>query len=216
MKEPKETSGIRLSETTRLETFSDGVFAIAITLLVLDLIQLLHTNNNEPLSLTRIMHWEPFAAYTIGFVTILICWINHHYVFDYIEKTDSSLMWINGFVLFLVTLTPLPTAILAELIFTDASTAFAIFGGNYILIATASYAVCAYPYRKGLINIESRKFFFYVKRTYAYSVIYTVIAFCMCFISVPAAIVLYIILFVAFAFPKTFAMRLMKWSERKS
>lgn len=214
MKERNESTGIRLSETTRLETFSDGVFAIAITLLVLELIQLLHTYSDEPFSLSRIIHWEPFAAYTIGFVTILICWINHHYVFDYIEKTDSGLMWINGFVLFLVTLTPLPTAILAELIFTDAQTAFAIYGGNYILIATASYAVCAYPYRKGLVNIESRKFFVYVKRTYAYSVIYTIVAFCMCFISVPAAIVLYIILFTAFAFPKEFAKLLMRWSEK--
>lgn len=215
MKERKESTGIRLSETTRLETFSDGVFAIAVTLLVLDLIQLLHTYSDEPFSLSRIIHWEPFAAYSIGFVTILICWINHHYVFDYIEKTDSGLMWINGFVLFLVTLTPLPTAILAELIFTDAQTAFAIYGGNYILIATASYAVCAYPYRKGLVEIESRKFFVYVKRTYAYSVIYTIIAFGMCFISVPAAIVLYIVLFTAFAFPKEFAKLLMRWSEKK-
>ena len=216
MKEPKESTGIRLSQTTRLEAFSDGVFAIAITLLVLELIQLLHSGSYEQLSLSSLMHWEPFAAFVIGFATILICWINHHHVFDYIEKTNSGLMWINGFVLFLITLTPLPTAILAALISTDAQTAFAIFGGNYVLIAIVSYAICAYPYRKGLINTDSREYFVYVKRTYEYSIIYTMIAFGMCFISVPVAVMLYVVLFIVFAFPKAAASKLMQRSAKRS
>lgn len=215
MKQPKETSGIRLSETTRLETFSDGVFAIVITLLVLELIQLLHRPGGESLSLDTLLHWEPYFAFLVGFVTVLICWINHHHVFDHIEKTDGRLMWINGFVLFLVTLTPFPTAILAELIKTDAQTALVIFGCNYFLIAIASYAICAYPYKKDLIPAEDRTYFRYAKRTYGYSIIYTMIALGVCSVSVPLAIALYIILFIVFAFPKEFAARLMKWSVKK-
>jgi uncharacterized membrane protein len=101
-------------ETARLEAFSDGVFAIAITLLVLELISMLHPQNGETLLDFCLHHWEPFAAFLIGFLTILVCWINHKHVFDYIKKTDSNLPWVNGFVLFMITFTPFPTAILAE------------------------------------------------------------------------------------------------------
>ena len=85
-------------ETTRLEAVSDGVFAIAITLLVLELIQILHPQNGEHLILYYLHHWEPFLAFLIGFLTILVCWINHHHVFTYIKRTDSNLPWVNGFV----------------------------------------------------------------------------------------------------------------------
>src|SRR5947208_12897798 len=89
----------RLSETTRLEAFSDGVFSIAITLLVLELIQFLHPQNGERLLKSIFHHWQPFAAFVIGFITFLICWINHHHAFDYIKKVDYKFMWVNGFLL---------------------------------------------------------------------------------------------------------------------
>src|SRR3954451_17375995 len=102
-----------LKETTRLETFSDGVFAIAITLLVLDLVGILHTETQEGLIKSFLHRWESFLAFFIGFCTILVCWINHHHIFNYINRVDSKLMWVNGFVLLAITFTPLPTAILA-------------------------------------------------------------------------------------------------------
>jgi uncharacterized membrane protein len=73
-------------ETARLEAFSDGVFAIAITLLVLELISILHPQNGESLLNFWLHHWEPFPAFLFGFLTILVCWINHSHVFDYIKK----------------------------------------------------------------------------------------------------------------------------------
>src|ERR1041384_5258624 len=100
-------------DTTRLETFSDGVFAIAITLLILELITFLHEQTDDGLLKLLIHHWESYLAFVIGFLTILVCWINHHLIFTYIKKTDSHLMWVNGFVLLVVTFTPFPTAILA-------------------------------------------------------------------------------------------------------
>ncbi len=78
-------------ETHRLELFSDGVFAIAITLLVLELIQKLHPENGTELIGYYVHHWQPFLAFLIGFLTILVCWINHHHVFTYIHKMDSKL-----------------------------------------------------------------------------------------------------------------------------
>ncbi len=148
--EPKQTS--------RLEAFSDGVFAIAITLLVLELIQVLKTNSDEPLIPTLLHHWRSFLAFTIGFITILVCWINHHLALEYVRKVDISFMWINGFLLFLVTLTPFPTAILAEYLEKEPGMALTIFGINYFLISVAADWICTYAYNHHLIAETSRPF----------------------------------------------------------
>jgi uncharacterized membrane protein len=198
------------NETARLETFSDGVFAISITLLVLELIQFLHPQNNQHFLKSLHDHWEPFLAFIIGFITILICWINHHHAFNYIIKVDGKFMWVNGFLLFMVTLTPFPTAILAGFLKSEGKIALAIYGFNYFLIAIAAYSICSYAYRKRLIKENSRHFFNYVRLTYGYSIIYTFIAFLVCFISIPVAIALYVILFFVFAFPKEFVTKISK------
>ncbi len=211
----KEPIDNRPKATSRLEFFSDGVFAIAITLLVLELIQILHLQNGEPLPKSILHHWEPFLAFFIGFLTILVCWINHNHVFEYIKKTDSKLPWVNGFVLLLITFTPFPTAVLAEYLEKEGKFALAIFGFNYFMMAISSYWICAYPYRKFLIDDDDREFFNCIKLTYAYSIIYTFLAFLVCFISIPAAIVLYLLLFYVFAFPKEFAMKLLKRKRAK-
>ena len=215
MNHPRKSVESGPKETARLETFSDGVFAIAITLLVLELISMIHPQNGEPLLNFYWHHWEPFAAFLIGFLTILVCWINHNHVFDYIKKTDSRLPWVNGFVLFLITFTPFPTAILAEYLGTESRFALTIFGFNYIMISLASYWICAYPYKRHLIDNDDREFFLCIKKTYGYSILYTMLAFLVCFISIPLAIVLYILLFYVFAFPKEFATRLLKRKQRK-
>jgi len=197
-------------ETARLEAVSDGVFAIAITLLVLELIQILHPQNGEHLISYYLHHWEPFLAFLIGFLTILVCWINHHHVFTYIKRTDSNLPWVNGFVLLIITFTPFPTAVFAEYLRDEGKNAIAIFGFNYFMISVASYFTCVYPYNRLLIDHNDREFFNWFKLTYGYSIIYTLVAFFVCFFSVPVAVVLYILLFIAFAFPKELAVRLHK------
>ena len=83
MTNKREPADNRLKETARVESFSDAVFAIAITLLVLELIQLLHPQSGETPVKFYFHHWEPFLAFLIGFLTIMVCWINHHHVFGY-------------------------------------------------------------------------------------------------------------------------------------
>jgi TMEM175 potassium channel family protein len=201
---------IAFMETGRLVAFSDGVFAIAITLLVLDLVSILHIETHEGLIKSLLNRWESFLAFFIGFSTILICWINHHHIFNYIEKVDSKLLWVNGFVLLAITFTPLPTAILAEYLRTEGTIALAIYGINYIIISIASYCITSYVYKKRLISEESREYFKCIILTFAYSTVYTLFALVVCFIYIPAAIVLYLILFAAFAFPGELAARLLK------
>lgn len=204
------------SGTARLEMFSDGVFAISITILVLELIQMLHFKTREGLLKTFWHNWDPFLAFFIGFVTILVCWINHSHAFKYIHKTDNKFLWVNGFLLFMVTLTPFPTAVLAEFIQTEGRTALLIFGFNYIMIAFAAYFICRYAYNHFLVEDGSREYFYFIQKTNFYSIFYTVIVFFVGFISIPAAIVLYIFMFAVFALPDNFATFLYNRKQRKS
>jgi uncharacterized membrane protein len=205
--DPKRND-IRLKETTRIESFSDAVFAIAITVLVLELIQILHIQSNDGLLKTCLNHWQYFFAFLIGFVTILICWINHHVAFEYIRKVDTKFMWVNGFLLFVITLTPFPTAILAEYLEKESGTALAFFGFNYVLIAIAADGICTYAYNHHLIEEEQRKSFYNYKLIYRYGIFYTLIAFFLCFVSIVVPIILYIILFAIFSSPKELTSRL--------
>lgn len=186
------------------------MFAIAITLLVLELIQILHPKTETNLLTTFLNHWHSFLAFLIGFITILICWINHHVAFEFINKVDTRFLWVNGFLLFVVTLTPFPTAVLAEYLEKEKTIALAIFGFNYILISVAANGICAYAYKHHLISEEDRTYFHSYKLIYRYAIYYTVIAFIICFISTWIAIGLYIILFALFAEPKRLTARLEK------
>jgi uncharacterized membrane protein len=200
----------QIKETSRIETFSDGVFSIAITLLIIELLQHLHSKAGEGLVSFLLNHWESFFAFVLGFLTILICWINHHLVFNYIERSDSKLMWVNAFVLLVVTFTPFPTAVLAEYFDLEKRYAMAFFGFNYVMMSAAAYNLSAYVYNKALIQETSRRPFYNFIKLYKYSIVYTLLAFFVCFISVLTAILLYCILFIVFAFPKESSIKLIR------
>jgi uncharacterized membrane protein len=209
------TSSNQKKEPSRVELFSDAVFAIAITLLVLELIQILHPKSETNLLTTCLNHWRSFLAFFIGFTTILICWINHHVAFEFIHKVDTKFLWVNGFLLFIVTLTPFSTAILAEYLQKESTIAVAVFGFNYILISIAANGICSYAYRHHLISEEDRANFHSYRLIYRYGIYYTLLAFFICFISPWVSMCLYILLFVLFASPEELTERLEKIRIRK-
>jgi uncharacterized membrane protein len=102
-------------ETARLEAFSDGVFAIGATILVLDL-KLTTVEDATTGSLLRavIDKWPSFFAFALSFATILIMWINHHARMGLIARIDGLLMFANGFVLFMIATLSFPTALVGE------------------------------------------------------------------------------------------------------
>jgi TMEM175 potassium channel family protein len=197
-------------EIKRVEAFSEGVFAIAITLLVLELIETLHVKSDEGLLQVCLDHWQSFLAFTIGFVTILVCWINHHVALEYMTKIDTGFMWVNGFLLFVVTLTPFPTAVLAQYLEKDTATAFAMFSLNYVLISIAADGICSYAYKHHFIEAEHRDFYRFYKRIYRYAIFYNLITLGLCFVSIIIPIASNILLFAVFAAPEEFASRLYK------
>jgi uncharacterized membrane protein len=96
----------------RLEAFSDGVFAVAITLLALDLT--LAGPGHTPLWSQLQVHWPAFAAYVISFFTIGIIWVNHHDLIRSITVVDRTLLFLNLVLLLFVVLIPFGTATAAE------------------------------------------------------------------------------------------------------
>jgi len=135
--------------TGRLEAFSDGIFAVAITLLVLDI----HVPHVE-LGLGRelLKQWPVYLAYGTSFSTILIMWINHHKLFRHIQRADHGLL-INGLLLMGITLVPFPTALVSEYLnrpnLADARIAAALLNGLSVLIAVLLNLVWRHASRHG-------------------------------------------------------------------
>jgi uncharacterized membrane protein len=96
---------------SRVEAFSDGVFAIAITLLVLTIAQ---PNDYRILRQQLANHWYSLAAYVVSFAIIGIMWLNHHSIFTHFERIDRGLFYLNLFLLMTITFLPYPTGVLGE------------------------------------------------------------------------------------------------------
>jgi uncharacterized membrane protein len=96
--------------TGRLETFSDGVFAIAATLLVLEFT----VNANRDLGNQLLHLWPAYLAYVTSFVTIGIIWMNHHHTVALLGRVDRTFLFINILLLLTVAFLPFPTKLVAE------------------------------------------------------------------------------------------------------
>ena len=121
-------------DRSRLEAFSDGVFAVAITLLALNLTV---AGPGHGISLSKQLgtHWPSFVAYLISFFTIGIIWVNHHALIRSIKVVDRTLLFLNLVLLLFVVLIPFGTATAAEYLTRndwDSKVAMAIFAGVFL------------------------------------------------------------------------------------
>jgi uncharacterized membrane protein len=122
-------------DTARLETFSDGVFAIAITLLILEIPR---PHLEDPLGPQLLGTWPSYVAYVLSFITIGIMWANHHGIFRLIGRTTHGLVVANLLLLLMVAFIPFPTAVLAEHLQEeshDANIASIFYNGTYLVTA---------------------------------------------------------------------------------
>lgn len=127
-------------ETGRIEAFSDGVFAIAITLLVLELKvpELPDGADGRALAAALIRQWPSYLALVTSFFAILIMWANHHMMFNLIRRVNAPFLYANGLLLLVVTVVPFPTALLARYFErAGASIAAAVYGGTFVVAALA-------------------------------------------------------------------------------
>jgi uncharacterized membrane protein len=137
----------RLSRS-RLEAFSDGVFAIAATLLVLEVhVPVVGEGGVKTLARALVELWPSYAAYAVSFAVIGIMWVNHHATFDRVAHVDRSLLFLNLLLLGVVAFIPFPTAVLATYLRhgadADARTA-AVFYSLTMLLAAFAFVLCWY------------------------------------------------------------------------
>jgi uncharacterized membrane protein len=136
----------------RLEAFSDGVLAVAITLLVLDL-HLDPADGSIPHQLAE--GWPAFAAYGVSFMVIGVIWINHHALISQLARVDRPLLLQNLLLLMFVTTMPFTTAVLADYILSDdadARWAVLLYGLSNIGMAISFTAMFAHMVRRNLLQ----------------------------------------------------------------
>jgi uncharacterized membrane protein len=118
--------------TTRLETFSDGVFAIAATLLVLELG--VRADRDLGSELTHI--WPSYLAYVTSFLTIGIIWMNHHHTVSLLARVDRTMLFVNHLLLLTIAFLPFPTKLVADYLYKDGERAAAIaYASTLVLMA---------------------------------------------------------------------------------
>jgi len=140
-------------EFNRIVSFSDGIFAIAMTLLVLGL-----TIPAGVKDLTRALLDDKgdFLAYAISFAVLARYWLAHHRFFSALERFDRRLMGLNLFYLAWIALVPFSSQVLGDYgEKTDAAVLYAI---NMILVSGSFYVQLAYAYRRELFRAEAREY----------------------------------------------------------
>jgi TMEM175 potassium channel family protein len=120
---------------SRLEAFSDGVIAVAITLLVLNLTVPTPPQLNLASKLLR--HWPEYAAYAISFFTIGIIWINHHAMIGRLREVDHAILFLNLLLLFWIAVLPFATNLMASYLREQhgENLAAAVYAGSLLLMA---------------------------------------------------------------------------------
>ena len=193
------------NETARIEAFSDGVFAIAITLLVLDLKVPHGVPQGPTLGQALIAQWPTFAAYLTSFATIGIMWINHHYLFTVIRRSDHNLLILNLLLLLMVTFIPYPTSLLAEYFnHPGERLAVILYAGSFLVIALLFYALWKYAAKGNrLIGHEvDRSIVEGIHKSYRFGPLLYLATFILAFVNVALSVGLCFGLAVFFALPK--------------
>jgi uncharacterized membrane protein len=136
----------------RVEAFSDGVFAIAITLLILE-IRVPHVDHGLWAGLLAL--WPSYVAFLLSFVVILIEWVNHHELLRTVQGVTYPFLFANGLLLLTITFVPFPTAVLAAYLGTpEAKTAVAFYCGTMLVNSIVWNLLFETIVRTGLLRSE--------------------------------------------------------------
>jgi uncharacterized membrane protein len=189
------------AETNRVEAFSDGVFAIAITLLILDI----KVPQGNDLALQMMQEWPFHLSFLISFTFIGIMWINHHRLFTHIARCDDVLLILNLLLLLGVVVVPFSTAVLAtRLGQADQRTAVILYNGTYVFIAIIFNLLWGYassPKRHLLGKDVDPASVQRTSRQYAFGPVLYVVCLGLTWLSVSASLALNFALACFFALP---------------
>jgi uncharacterized membrane protein len=126
--------------TRRIEAFSDAVFAIAITLLALNLqVPELSPVTPDALAAELVAKWPTYLSFLLSFVTLLIAWVYHHRLLEAAKHVGTGLLFTNGILLLVVSAVPFPTALLGAYLTTPAASVVAAIYAGYIGVLNFTY-----------------------------------------------------------------------------
>jgi len=195
-------------ETGRLEAFSDGVFAVAITLLILNIKILpddVLTNGNFWGKSGLGGQLPALLAFVTSFFTIGIMWINHHRLFTHIKRTDTGLMLFNLLLLLVIVFIPYPTALVAQqyALNPDRHDAALLYSGTNVILAICFNLLWRYAsYHNRLLGKDAdTRAVAAISRQYIGGPFLYLIAFGLAFVSVAASVIVLLVLALFFAAP---------------
>ena len=189
-----------------MEAFSDGVFAIAIALLILE-VKVPKEAADTSLIRALLDQWPSYAAFLTSFATIGIMWMNHHRLFNLIARVDTPLLILNLVLLLGVTIVPFPTAFVAAYLGHPGDRLAAlVYAGNGLNIALAFWGLWRYsasPKRRSRIMGEAAESSQVraINSQYRFGPLFYVAAFGLGFVSATACIVFCGALALFFALP---------------
>ncbi|BDI34288.1 hypothetical protein CCAX7_63390 [Capsulimonas corticalis] len=187
----------------RIEALSDGVFAIAMTLLILEfhVPSLPHNASNVVVLPALLRLWPKFVTYAISFASLGVFWIGHHNMYHAIRRSDRVLLWLNIVFFMFVSFLPFSTSILNAFIETSIAPLF--FGGNLVLLGWTLYAQWAYARRQtGMISSQMGDEYLAMvqSRFLAYPII-AMLTMLVCFWSVSISLAIYLCLLPLYMIP---------------
>lgn len=192
------------TETGRIEAFSDGVFAIAITLLILNMRVPPRGSRPDELARALLAQWPNYLAFLTSFLTIGVMWMNHHRLFTLIRRADHLLMVLNTLLLLGISVVPFPTSVLAEYLgHPGEALAAMVYSGMYVVIAILFNAL--WHHAAGGMRLLGDDVdpaaVVAQTRQYAFGPVLYLVAFALAFVSVPASVALNLALALFFALP---------------
>lgn len=206
------------TEAARLEAFSDGVFAVAITLLALDLgvpaakaVASAHGPAGAVGLAAALLHnWPHYLAFALSFLAILIMWVNHHSIFRFIRRCDHSFLLLNGLLLMVITTVPFGTSLIAEYLQSehgaaDRRVAMVVYSAIYLAMAVVYNVMWRYASRGGrLLDAGAKPHLVQsVTRQFRFGPALYLTVLVLAFISPEASLALNILLALFYALPST-------------
>jgi uncharacterized membrane protein len=171
----------------RLEAFADGVFAIAATLLVIEI----HLQGDD-VGQGLLDLWPSYFAYALSFLSIGIMWVNHHVVLSFIREADRTFLFINLLLLMAIAFVPFPTAVYAEHLGEEGAREAALaYGLTFTVIAIFFQLFWQYAYRRLLRPDADRREVTGINRSYLPGVPMYATATLVALVSATAALALF-------------------------
>ena len=191
-------------ETGRVEAFSDGVFAIAITLLILA-VGIEQAIAEGGLKQQLLDLWPAYIAYAVSFLTIGIMWVNHHTIFRHFVRVDRPLLLLNILLLLMISFTPFPTRVVAEHArdASDRQAAAVLYGLTFTVTALCFNALWFYGSRNLLRADADPKEVSGITRSYLPGAPIYALATLLAFVNSVASLVAFGVIAVFYAFSAT-------------